>query len=294
MSYPTAIVKISAPSIQAHGKFMLVGYIPESCIDADTDAPRSKIYESEADALGAVLADEWVRSNPRHVIQAEGVSFYVYERISTAKTPRTDAELAKLGGEELTLATFCRQIEIELRQQESVNRAFVHIISNALDGVGAPTHHPDIGAPARKPMMPQERIAALGQQLDAVKTQAVREMGEAYHEADEAIGVLKWVYNDGRGREVTPNDLAGNPFPEWEKMEAILAKHPEGIVFRDCPACAGDMHDHSDFCPMKQVDHAESMAFAIERFRDSLMPGTGSIMYERMLEALGDYRNDRS
>jgi hypothetical protein len=41
------------------------------------------------------------------------------------------------------------------------NGQLIEWMNGALDAAGAPTHHQDIGAPARKPMMPQERIAAL-------------------------------------------------------------------------------------------------------------------------------------
>lgn len=50
----------------------------------------------------------------------------------------------------------------DLLAQTRVNTSFSRAISQALNDTPAPTHHPDIGAPARKPLMPQERIAWLG------------------------------------------------------------------------------------------------------------------------------------
>lgn len=79
-----------------------------------------------------------------------------------------------------TLTEHSRQLERELaearleawnlRDERDAARAchegLQELICQSLDKAGAPTHHPDIGAPARKPMMPQERIAAIAEQRD--------------------------------------------------------------------------------------------------------------------------------
>ena len=49
----------------------------------------------------------------------------------------------------------------ELAKSEFAFSNYRGLILSALDEAGAPTHHPDNGAPARKPMTPQERIKAL-------------------------------------------------------------------------------------------------------------------------------------
>lgn len=66
-------------------------------------------------------------------------------------------------------------------------------------------------------------IDGLGKQLDAVKTQAVKEMGEAYAEADAALDVIEWVYAQGRGREVFP-DVESDM---WRRIEALMSERRE-------------------------------------------------------------------
>lgn len=78
------------------------------------------------------------------------------------------------------------RLKEELATNREVFATYRNCIKSALDEAGAPTHHPDIGAPARKPMTPQERIKALaaGPSLDA----AIAAM-EAVP-ADELIDIL--------------------------------------------------------------------------------------------------------
>lgn len=65
-------------------------------------------------------------------------------------------------------------------------------IRRTLDDVGAPFLHPDIGAPARKPMMPTERIKALAEQRDALAEAAdeARKQRDTLAEALEKIVTL--------------------------------------------------------------------------------------------------------
>lgn len=51
--------------------------------------------------------------------------------------------------------------EAELAMSEAAFSNYRGLILSTLNEVGAPTHHPDVGASARKPMTPQERIKAL-------------------------------------------------------------------------------------------------------------------------------------
>lgn len=51
--------------------------------------------------------------------------------------------------------------EAELAQSEAAFSNYRGFILSALNEAGAPTHHKDVGAPALKPMTPQERIKAL-------------------------------------------------------------------------------------------------------------------------------------
>lgn len=63
-------------------------------------------------------------------------------------------------------------------------------------------------------------IAALGHELDAVKTQAVKEIGEAFAEADAALDVIEWIYAQGRGREVFPDAES----EMWRRIEVLMSE----------------------------------------------------------------------
>lgn len=56
----------------------------------------------------------------------------------------------------------------QIVSSEAVFSKFRDLISRALDAANTPTHHLDIGAPARKPMMSTERIKALAEQRDTL------------------------------------------------------------------------------------------------------------------------------
>lgn len=62
-----------------------------------------------------------------------------------------------------------QQLRANLETAREMREDFRESVANALTQAGAPTHHPDIGAPARKPMMPQERIAWLRVNLDTAQ-----------------------------------------------------------------------------------------------------------------------------
>ena len=99
--------------------------------------------------------------------------------------------LSQQVAEEITENRELKQIIHQLNWIPSV--ALVSWIKDALDEVKSPTHHPDIGAPALKPMTPQERIRALGTQRDELLEAAQR--GLLYLEAyaareDNADGVF--------------------------------------------------------------------------------------------------------
>jgi chromosome segregation ATPase len=125
-------------------------------------------------------------------------------------TPRTDAHSEAMTNAKVPQSrswpywyNFARQLERELAEaweandglklrlgkvREKLNRELAEAQGNAaalkdfenycrvsirrtLDDVGAPFLHPDIGAPARKPMMPTERIKALAEQRDEARQQ---------------------------------------------------------------------------------------------------------------------------
>lgn len=66
MTHNTAILQITAGGAQV-GRFLIVGAVPPSCYNATHQ--RSNVYQSEDAALKAILADEWIKANPRHTIQ---------------------------------------------------------------------------------------------------------------------------------------------------------------------------------------------------------------------------------
>lgn len=78
-----------------------------------------------------------------------------------AKLERADALLSETQAELVEKEARCRELGADLFAQETLHSNFNHLIHESLSKAGAPTHHPDIGAPARKPMMPQERIEAI-------------------------------------------------------------------------------------------------------------------------------------
>ena len=70
---------------------------------------------------------------------------------------------------------FAEALELELNESKANQKALKQFenycriaIRDALNAANAPTHYPDIGAPARKPMRPVERIAAIAKQRDAL------------------------------------------------------------------------------------------------------------------------------
>lgn len=62
-----------------------------------------------------------------------------------------------------------RELEQAVNTARAVHASFQSHVETALDFAGAATHHPDIGAPVRKPMMPSERIDWLAQRLREYK-----------------------------------------------------------------------------------------------------------------------------
>ena len=75
-------------------------------------------------------------------------------------------------------------------------------IRRTLDDVGAPFLYPDIGAPARKPMMPTERIKALAAQRNALKESAQ----EAKEQRDTLAEALEYVIGKAMLRRLYPDD----------------------------------------------------------------------------------------
>jgi hypothetical protein len=67
MSYSTAIQQVTATGALWFGKFVIVGRIPATCYDANRGG--SKCFETEGEALAAVLADPWIQANPEQMIQ---------------------------------------------------------------------------------------------------------------------------------------------------------------------------------------------------------------------------------
>jgi len=99
--------------------------------------------------------------------------------IQSATKAWEEADRAKSKIAELTQGIQDQQenadrLTAELAAQELVTKNNRDVINSALDAVNAPTHHPDIGAPARKPMMPHERITALAAQLATVTAERDR------------------------------------------------------------------------------------------------------------------------
>lgn len=72
MSYSTAIQKITAPDAKRAGCFFIVGRIPATCFDFGRSG--SVIYNTEAEALAAILADPWIKANPGQTIQLNDCS----------------------------------------------------------------------------------------------------------------------------------------------------------------------------------------------------------------------------
>lgn len=66
MKYSTSIQECTIIEARAYGKFYVVGTVPASCMNADGGR---KHYDTEQDALAAVLADPWIKANPSQVIQ---------------------------------------------------------------------------------------------------------------------------------------------------------------------------------------------------------------------------------
>lgn len=88
-------------------------------------------------------------------------------------TPRTDR--AGNDGMYSTMVNHALGLERELNESKANQKALKQFenycriaIRDALNAANAPTHYPDIGAPARKPMTPVERIAELAKQRDAL------------------------------------------------------------------------------------------------------------------------------
>lgn len=77
------------------------------------------------------------------------------------------AEIYRLRDELKAANERAENAERERDGNRTFHEAFKASIFEALDKAGAPTHHPDIGAPARKPMMPQERITAIAENAKA-------------------------------------------------------------------------------------------------------------------------------
>lgn len=100
------------------------------------------------------------------------------------------------------------------------------MVRKALDDAKAPSHHPDIGASARKPMTPQERIAALAKQRDELleavgKMLSTFNMGDASeHQVWREAHDLWWSIKKGAEMEkaqlVSLDDVIG-----------IVSAHPE-------------------------------------------------------------------
>lgn len=55
--------------------------------------------------------------------------------------------------------------EVRAARDRPVETAAFRTIHEACDAAGIPTHHPDIGAPARAPMLPQERLGLMANEL---------------------------------------------------------------------------------------------------------------------------------
>lgn len=66
-TYSTAIQKVNYPEGKRHKWFFIVGTIPLTCYDHDRNG--SRFYETELDALQAILDDPWIQENPSHPIQ---------------------------------------------------------------------------------------------------------------------------------------------------------------------------------------------------------------------------------
>jgi len=79
--YSTGILK--APS----GVFIVVGSVPSTCCDADG---RQRTFDSEADALAAILADPWIQATPSQLIQLADCSPYQRESANPAPMPAID------------------------------------------------------------------------------------------------------------------------------------------------------------------------------------------------------------
>jgi chromosome segregation ATPase len=87
---------------------------------------------------------------------------------------RLKSELETVRSEHLAMTTRWREADEQIVSSEAAFSKFRDSISRALDAANTPTHHPDIGAPARKPMMSTERIEALAKQRDTL-AEAFRE-----------------------------------------------------------------------------------------------------------------------
>lgn len=99
-------------------------------------------------------------------------------------------EIVKELGDDLVLQRI-NKLTSDLRAQEVVDRTFRTSIGNALDQTCAPTHHPDIGAPHLKPMMPQERIDALHEIALLNQTHYNNAMDEVRHLRQVEIDLRK-------------------------------------------------------------------------------------------------------
>jgi hypothetical protein len=66
-TYSTAVQKVNYPEGNRHGQFFIVGTIPLTCYDKTRQG--SLFYETELDALQAILDDQWIKENPSHPIQ---------------------------------------------------------------------------------------------------------------------------------------------------------------------------------------------------------------------------------
>ncbi len=76
--FSTSIMQVTAKGAQTFGKYIIVGSIPSTCYDAtrNNGAGGSMVFETEADALKAILADPWIQSTPTQLIQRADCSVY--------------------------------------------------------------------------------------------------------------------------------------------------------------------------------------------------------------------------
>ena len=136
--------------------------------------------------------------------------------MKTEPTPRTDAHATTMTNAGVPQSRswphwydFARQLERELAEAQGNAAALKDFenycrvsIRRTLDDVGAPFLHPDIGAPARKPMMPTERIKALAEQRDEAMKQRDT-LAATLKSRDADRGFLDRQYNETRQQRDT-------------------------------------------------------------------------------------------